>query len=455
VRNPTLHEALTQFTSEAGRRLTLVTSEGEEIPFEVVRDGPLYCYRPLTGDFIRARLGLLTALPSYLGAARALEGVGGSELYLRAHEPGSLPEDSRERVDMALHRFLARVFEERSEFADDGARFSNAYEELERAVYQGRCVTEMIAPLFGLDFDLETQELALGGGLSIVRPTTLTNAPSELTTPGAPALALVLRVAHDPAQRPPLGLARTGFRQVLTALRLYERGGYSIGPLGHWRLDDGPWTPIVLGAGGAPKLLTLIARNSEDELRGFCNMVARRLPSLAVTEQAGAGELGWALSRFEMGCERVNQFESLTDYLLALRALVEPEGPASGRLAQRLAVICAPPEEHALLAERAAQIIALEQAVICGMASESRESEALIDELANHLRAILRDIVCGHLSADVRDVADQLLAQAVADQVAEQITEVIDVVVSAEESDEPDGRETDGTAAAAAEGLPA
>ena len=48
-----------------------------------------------------------------------------------------------------------------------------------------------------------------------------------------------------------------------------------------------------------------------------------------------------------MGCERLSPFEALTDYLLALRALLEPEGPASGRLAQRLAAICARPEDRA------------------------------------------------------------------------------------------------------------
>ena len=47
--------------------------------------------------------------------------------------------------------------------------------------------------------------------------------------------------------------------------------------------------------------------------------------------------------RFEMGCERLTPLEALTDYLLALRALLEPEGPSSGRLPERLAVICAAP----------------------------------------------------------------------------------------------------------------
>ena len=47
-----------------------------------------------------------------------------------------------------------------------------------------------------------------------------------------------------------------------------------------------------------------------------------------------------------MGCERLAPFEALTDYLLALRAVLEPEGPGSGMLARRLAAICALPEER-------------------------------------------------------------------------------------------------------------
>ena len=82
----------------------------------------------------------------------------------------------------------------------------------------------------------------------------------------------------------------------------------------------------------------------------------------------GSGEVAWALARFEMGCERLAPFEALTDYLLALRALLEPEGPSSGRLAGRLAMICARPEERATLTERTAHAISLERAVIAGLA---------------------------------------------------------------------------------------
>jgi hypothetical protein len=128
---------------------------------------------------------------------------------------------------------------------------------------------------------------------------------------------------------------------------------------------------------------------------------------------AGAGEVAWALARFEMGCERAHPVEGLSDHLLALRALLEPEGPASGRLAQRLSVICAAPEDRAALAERTVKAIALERSVIAGLLAGSTGVETLITEVAENLRAILRDILCGHLEADICGVADELLADSV------------------------------------------
>ena len=151
--------------------------------------------------------------------------------------------------------------------------------------------------------------------------------------------------------------------------------------------------------------MTFISAEHEDELRAFCNLIARRAPT--------SGEVAWALARFEMGCERLAPFEALTDYLLALRALLEPEGPGSGRLAQRLAAdLRQRPSERATLAERTAHAISLERAVIAGLAPAEPGVDALVDELAEHLRALLRDVICGHLDPDLRAVADELLAEA-------------------------------------------
>ncbi len=50
--------------------------------------------------------------------------------------------------------------------------------------------------------------------------------------------------------------------------------------------------------------------------------------------------------------------------------------------------------------------------MIAGEAPAEPGVDALVAELAEHLRAILRDILCGHLDADVRGLADELLAEA-------------------------------------------
>jgi hypothetical protein len=73
-------------------------------------------------------------------------------------------------------------------------------------------------------------------------------------------------------------------------------------------------------------------------------------------------------------------------------------------------VICARPEGRAALAERVAHTISLERAVIAGLAPAEPGVDALVGELAEHLRALLRDVLCGHLDADLCQVADDLLA---------------------------------------------
>ncbi len=135
-------------------------------------------------------------------------------------------------------------------------------------------------------------------------------------------------------------------------------------------------------------------------------------PELAGTRAPAIGrpELAWALARFEMGCERTSQLEALSDYLLALRALLESEGPASGLLPGRLAALCATPEERPALARRVLKAIALERDVIAGRAIEHDSCDALVAELTGHLRAVLRDVVSGHLPPDLAACADGLLA---------------------------------------------
>jgi hypothetical protein len=413
VRNNTLHGLLEAFATEAAMTLCAETASGVEIPFELVDAAggprgrvPLYCYRPLTGTFISERRALLAGLPTYAPALRALTGLEGNGAYLRQRGESRIPPDGRERADAALRTFLSMLYTDRSEFAFDSDRFEAAYDELEHALYEGRAVTTVVAPLLGIALDPDSTEVALGEGLALVRGDAFDDAPPDAVWGDAeePQVLLVLTIAQDRAAPAPVSAARVRFRRTLTALRLFERGGFALGPVAWTRIDAGSWRSVPLGGSGRPRLARAIPAEQEDELRAFCNLVARRTPR--------GGETAWALSRFEMGCERLAPFEALTDYLLALRALLEPEGPASGRLAGRLAAICAKPEDRAAVAERTAHAISLERAVIAGLAPAQPGVDALVDELSEHLRALLRDVLCGHLEPDVCSVADELLAEA-------------------------------------------
>jgi hypothetical protein len=409
VRNADLHAILEDFTTDAATQLAAATSEGAEIPFELVeaegrrRGTPLYCYRPQTDAFIDARLGLLAALASYAPAARALTGLDRVAAYLASRgEP--VPVEPRPRADAALAAFVRVVFAERSGFAFDRDRFEHAYRELERSLYEGQCLTTVIAPVLGVALEDTDGELALGDGLSLVWADALADAPGEAVRGdgGQPHVLAKLTVTHDPMKPPPLSLARTRFRRLLTALRLFERGGYALGPLAWVRIDTGPWRLVPFGVGGRPRLPVLITAEQEDELRAFCNLVEQRRPF--------DGEIAWALARFEMGCERLVPFEALTDYLLALRVLLEPEGIQSGRLPGRLAAICAPEEQRGVVSDRVTRALALERNVIVGGAPTEPGANELVDEICEHLSALLCDVLCGHLAPDLVRVAEDLLA---------------------------------------------
>ena len=57
------------------------------------------------------------------------------------------------------------------------------------------------------------------------------------------------------------------------------------------------------------------------------------------------------------------------------------------------------------------EAISLERAAIVGFVKPSPEIEALVSELGACLRAVLRDVLCGHLDPALRELADELLEQ--------------------------------------------
>lgn len=412
MRDRVLHEALTAFAAQAAERLSADTDRGAQVPFEVAERGgrrggvgTFYCYRPLTGGFIGERIALLAELPAWPAAVRALGALDGVGDYLRARGEERVPAQPRERAAAALRVFLQDVFADAEDFSLVDEQLEAAWRRLYARVFEGRAETVVVVRVLGLT--LACDELSLGDGVSLWRAGELAGAPPALAPGEDPdeheSVLAAVAVGEETGGPQPLAAARTRLRRLLTALRLYDRARPALDPLAWWREVDGAWVPLALGVAGAPQGTLALHPEAEDELRAFCSLVARRTPN--------AGELAWALRRHELGCERPSAAEGLTDHLLALRALLEPEGPAAGRLPGRLAALCALPGERAALAGRVAEATELERGVVAGLAGgRGAAAEALGAELADHLRALLRDVLCGHLQPDLRGLADELAA---------------------------------------------
>jgi hypothetical protein len=420
MRSLTLQSALTEFAESAAAALQADLAAGAEIPFELdsraTRRGagstPLYCYRALTGAFIAERRAALESLPTRGEAARRLKAFDGLDSYLAIAGSEPARQTRPARVDAGLIALLQDIFEDQTDFELRPERLRAALERLEQSALAGAGELTLVATLHGLT--ITSTELRLARGLTLARPHALAGLPEAALPAGEAGEHLVVVLdaeeeeelgAHNqPDARGPVSHGRAVLADLLCALRLFGDGRVALGALGWAKVGAGSWTTVALGSGGRPHGMLVITGEQEDELRAFCNLVSRRAPE--------GNELAWALTRFELGCEREAPCEALTDHLLALRALLEPEGPASGLLAGRLAALCATPQDRPQLAERVVRALAIERAAISdgGIVARSGALE-LMREMGDHLRALLRDVICGHLSPDLVGLADELLLE--------------------------------------------
>ncbi len=411
MRSLQLKTALSEYLEAAAAHLHNEVAAGAEVPFEIEQQsrrrasGPsLYCYRPLTEEFIAERMHELERLPEYEQAARLLSTFDGLGRYVAGLGAELVQTGGRAGVRAGLRALLSDVFAGQSDFELSPERVEAALARLESSALTVTSEVTLVATLHGLT--ITSEELALTRGLTIAQPHALEGLPpGALATRGAAAEGhlVVVLAAEDDDPREALAQGREVLRDLLRALRLFGDGRVTLGALAWARVTDATWSPLALGAGGRPHGMLVVTAEQEDELRAFCNLVSRRAPH--------GNELAWALRRFELGCERASPYEALSDHLLALRALLEPEGPQSGMLPGRLAVLCATPERRLELTARTVEAIALERSVVMGSAVEHAGAETLASDLSNHLRALLRDVICGHLDSDLVGLADELLLE--------------------------------------------
>lgn len=415
MRSLQLQASLSEFIEAAAEHLQTEIAAGAEVPYELEQQtrrrragGPtLYCYQPLTGQFIRERASALERLASYAAAAALLAGFDGLERYLVGVGVGVDvgPRAGHAGVRAAMTALLEDAFAGQSDFELRPERLRAALDRLEQATLARTSELTLVATLHGLT--ITSPELALTRGLTIAQPHALAGLPQGAVAAGehdANGHLVVVLSADDEDPRQALDRGREVLGDLLRALRLFGDGRVTLGALAWAKVGDGSWNALALGAEGRPHGLLVVTLEQEDELRAFCNLVSRRAPH--------GNAPAWALRRFELGCERHSSYEALSDHLLALRALLEPEGIGSHMLASRLAALCATPEQRLELAERTEQAIALEQAAIAGTALEHAGAETVAREISDHLRALLRDVICGHLDPDLMTLADTLLKEA-------------------------------------------
>ena len=314
---------LEAFTVEASGKLAAEIAGGAEVPFEIVEErggsAALYCYRPLTGEFIAGRVTALRTLGSYGPVADVIVDCEGLDVYLSEQGAARVPSDRRGCAEAAIATFLGCVFADRSEFGFEPVHFEAAYADLEHALYEGHCTATVVAPVLGLALDPDTTDLSLGDGLSLIeamRCATRRPRPCGVTGMGQRAPA-VLAVDQERSARP--RYRWPGFaRRILTALReTTRRGGTRSGRSPGHGVRPGSWRPVAVDEQQTAAADDRSGRARRRAARGFCDLVSHA--------SCGRRALTWALARFEMGCERLAPFEALTDYLLALRALLEPE----------------------------------------------------------------------------------------------------------------------------------
>ena len=409
--NRALHDALRDFAIEAAALLTADVDGGAEVGFEVDAEagrGPvLYRYRALTAEFIAERWPRLRELPSFEPAAQALGSGATAYLRVRGHAGAD--------AEPALQAMLERLYDEATDLSFPEDRFERTYAEVERVLFHDSHAVDVIVPVVGLV--LGSDRVELGDGLALVTGGSV-DAPREAVWPedgsqaphghGPLALAL-LESAVGSGEPLPFAEAAERFRALLSAMRLFKSGGLALGGVGWARADEGPWQPAPLGstgfARGAPWTL---ATGEEGELRDFLAVHAR-------TRLAGAA--AWAAVRFELGVERALDTEALSDYLLALRALLDG-GDEIGRasLSLRLAALCAGEGERRAVARRVEAAFALERFVIGGGTDDGylrsigcESPAALVLEIEEHLRALLRDVLCGYLDPNLKTAADDIL----------------------------------------------
>lgn len=411
-----LHDALRALTEEAARLLEGRLSDGEEIPFEVgaatrppVGAGPaLFAYKPMTADFVSSHADRLRSLDAFDNAANQLARTRGAIAYLRLRDEPVLDVGELTHARLGVLAFLSAVWSDAERFDQWPPRFESAYSELESVALAERLVTTVFIPVRGVVVDCEV--VNLGAGVELLAPEELDGECADRFSDSAEGADCFCAISIDaPSNAPaPMAAVRHQARHALTALRMFKPGSVSLGLAAQANVG-GAWRQVSMPFTGRPREEAWrLLPGEADELRQFMAAVRR------VERRT---RVAWALKRFEMGLERSVPAEGLTDFIAALRALIEAwDDTGKAALPARISALCARDSERLHVRATVEAAFALERLAVegnIGRADRKRLAGQppleVIAETERYLRALLHDLVCGYLATDLKKLADEIL----------------------------------------------
>lgn len=404
MRDFLLTEALKRLAADSATHFSSLVATGDQIPFDVdEREGPdslFHSYVPLTSRYVREREGELRALPAFGPARDAVQAAALAAPYLEARGE-VVPGDPRERAARMLTAFVASLWEGCTEFSLNRERLDKALAVLDAETGEVADAEVLIAPLVGLKMPLA--RLTLPHGVQLVRADAIEAPIEAMRSEGMGRAAWepqFLAVAEQGEGEHGVEEAMDQLRELISVMRLFKRGGVGLGPYAFAPTGEGQWRRI---ATGVPATRPGGYHLSEPE--------ASELAELASALEARPdpdGSLAWAVARFEMGCSRETATEGLSDHLMALRAVLDGQGPVGASLPMRAAALIACDSGDRIEArERVERALELERALING--APARHGLELAAWMEDSLRRMLREAALGELSDDMSTAADETL----------------------------------------------
>jgi hypothetical protein len=382
-----LEEALRRLAVEAADLFEELLASGAEIPFDLepTDDGPLpmFSYAPLTGQFIELHLAELRRLEAFI-EVREIAGE-----------------------DAAIG-FMIGLWDGKSEFDVAGDRLRGAIDAVVSMISsdsdEATPAGEVIVPLVGFHMPVDEIEL---DGVRIVRADQIEDAPVDAIdatrSGGRGKPGFLARVSCGLATVAPAAAVADDLRRALRTMRLFRPGAVGLHAHG-WAKRSGGWERFGTGVGRPRQGGYRLTGNETPELERFSRLLAER--------ETRIPSLDWAASRFELGAERSSLIEALSDYLLAMRGLLEGGGPAQTSLSARVAALTCEPferEQGRVTVERA---LAIERKLMSGGRYKPVAGASPLDviaEVEELLRRLLKGMAMGELGGDLRVAADEIL----------------------------------------------